>query len=51
MISLFQKEKYRAILEDQYVFVTMLLSLKELLKSISEKFTFFLKQLKTKKSY
>ena len=51
MISLFQKEKYRAILEDQYVFVTMLLSLKELLKSISEKFTFFLKQLNLIKEF
>ena len=51
MLSLFQKEKYRVILEDPYVFVTMLLSLKELLKSISEKFTFFLKQLNLIKEF
>ena len=51
MISLFQKEKYRAILEDQYVFATMLISLRELLKSISEKFTFFLKHLNIIKEF
>ena len=44
MISLFQKEKYKKILENEYVFGTMLLSLRELLQSTSEKFTFFLKQ-------
>ena len=49
--ELFRSETYRNIIEDEYVFDTMLLSLRELLKSISEKYIFFSKKFELIKEF